>query len=83
MAAAYFVLRIGLGLVCLWAAAAKIQHFTVFAPDLATARRLLVEDLARLRADGDRKDQILQPDPDWDVSAVLLDEPKVITFAVT
>ncbi len=59
------------------------QTVTVFAPDLATARRLLVEDLARLRADGDRKDQILQPDPDWDVSAVLLDEPKVITFAVT
>lgn len=30
MAAAYFVLRIGLGLVCLWAAAAKIQHFRDF-----------------------------------------------------
>lgn len=59
------------------------QTVSVFAPDLGTARRLLVEDLARLRADGDREDQILQPEPDWDVSSILLDEPKVITFAVT
>lgn len=30
MAALYLVLRIGLGLVCLWAATAKIQHFREF-----------------------------------------------------
>lgn len=61
------------------------QTVTVFAPDIREAQRVLEDDLKRLRDDlaSAEADPALAVSPAWQVSEVLLDGPRVVTFAIT
>ena len=59
------------------------QTVTVFTPDEATARNVLDQDLQEKRLATADDEPALRDLPDWRVHSVELDEPKIVTFAVS
>lgn len=61
----------------------KNQVITVYAEDIATARRVLRGELKLLREGSDHPEAAFSDEPAWEVDQITLDKPRVVTSLVT